>query len=652
MTPLALVPNSALVVRPDRSGSEQATKPFLSRIQKRPTKITCLKPPAITALALAALILVSALPYAAQAAPPGTWSPTGSLGVFYAATATRLASGQVLVAGSDSGGHVGTAYIYNTTSGTFSWVNTLLVAPCDEHTATLLPNGKVLTAGGWAVFWDGQTVRNEYEAAAQLYDPAAGHFSTTAHMSVSRDGHTATLLPNGKVLVAGGGSGQQGQWSINDTSELYDPFPETWSPTIGNLLTARRDHTATLLPNGKVLVAGGWHPFNGNLASAELYDPTLGTWGATGGIGTKRERHTATLLPNGKVLVTGGYNDIDGYLASAELYDPAANGGVGAWSPTGPLGTARVNHTATLLQNGKVLVAGGSNSSGALASAKLYDPLNETWEATGIMGIARSSHAATLLQNGKVLAAGGSNSSGALDSAELYDPQPPPRVKLPALLAFFPFDGDARDASGNGRHGTVPGFGPYLVPGYQGQAYFFNGVLDYIIVPLDINPGNHPRLTMGGWAKKADSSSPVQPIITHDIGGYGRQVGLDSRGGGIGWSAFCGTGGVLGAVPAILDKWTFVAVVYDQIAQTVKLQVDDMMLTKTGVSLGPGDSALYIACAPTFQTYFRGAIDNIFVFGDALTNQQLAYIRSGGAKTIMTAARKIDPGILFLLLMD
>jgi len=519
------------------------------------------------------------------------------------------------------------------------------------HTATLLPSGKVLVAGG-----SNENYFNLY--GAEIYDPATEKWSSTGNLKTARSDHSATLLPSGQVLVAGGGFGIY-------SAELYDPGTTTWSYT-GSLKTGRVGHTATLLPNGKVLVTGGtllpslqedWE----TLDSAELYDPAEGNWSYTGPMHTKRQGHTATLLPNGQVLVTGGSDgsgSVSGVHASAELYDPAA----GTWSYTCVLKAQRERHTATLLPNGKVLVAGGSYVF-PLSSAELYDPAAGTWSYTGPMNAQRRSHTATLLADSRVLAAAGYGGNaypyGYLGTADLYEPEPPPRVKLPALLAFFPFENvqgrDARawDASGNGRHGTVPGMGPYLLPGYQGQACFFNGVTDYIEVPLDINPGKYPRLTMGGWARKADSSSPVQPIITHDIGGYGRQVGLDTRGGGVGWSAFCGpTGHVLGAVPAILGKWTFVAVFYDQIAQTVKLQVDDMVLTKTGVSLGPGDSALYIACAPMFQTYFRGAIDNVFVFGDALTNQQLAYIRSGGAQAILTARRKANPSLLLLLLGD
>src|ERR1041385_641288 len=143
-----------------------------------------------------------------------------------------------------------------------------------------------------------------------------------------------------------------------------------------------------------------------------------GTWAATGSLGTARTLHTATLLPNGKVLVAGG-NNYSGILGSAELYDPAS----GTWAATGSLGTARVFHTATLLPSGKVLVAGGAHSSGYLSSAELYDPGTGTWAATGSLGTAREFHTATLLPSGKVLVAGGGGTDGLpLPSAELYDP--------------------------------------------------------------------------------------------------------------------------------------------------------------------------------------------------------------------------------------
>jgi hypothetical protein len=138
--------------------------------------------------------------------------------------------------------------------------------------------------------------------------------------------------------------------------------------------------------------------------------------GSPGSLSTARYGHTSTLLSNGKVLVAGGSNG--SYLASAELYDPTS----GTWAATGSLNTARQMHTATLLSNGKVLVAGGFNG-GTLASAELYDPASGTWAATGSLNTARWIHTATLLSNGKVLVAGGIDNVGnPFASAELYDP--------------------------------------------------------------------------------------------------------------------------------------------------------------------------------------------------------------------------------------
>jgi hypothetical protein len=135
-------------------------------------------------------------------------------------------------------------------------------------------------------------------------------------------------------------------------------------------------------------------------------------------LNTARYLHTATLLPNGKVLVVGGYGS-SGLLSSAELYDPVS----GTWTTTGPMPVARFTHTATLLPNGKVLVAGGEGSGGELNTAVLYDPASGTWTVTGHLNIARTFHTATLLPNGKVLVAGGGNyyGSSVTSVTELYD---------------------------------------------------------------------------------------------------------------------------------------------------------------------------------------------------------------------------------------
>jgi hypothetical protein len=237
---------------------------------------------------------------------------------------------------------------------------------------------------------------------------AATAWSTTGSMTIGRWGHTATLLPSGQVLVAGGmGTGT----SFLSSAELYDPVTGGWRAT-GPMTVGRRSHTATLLPSGKVLVAGGCCDGGAVLISAEVYDPVAGTWSPTRNMTSARSSHTATLLPSGKVLAAG-------WDASAELYDPESE----SWNPTGSMHVARVVHTATLLPLGKVLVAGGCcDSSGMLDSAELYDPLTATWSETGNMAVARHSHTETLLPSGRVLVAGGSGHSGFLSSAELYDP--------------------------------------------------------------------------------------------------------------------------------------------------------------------------------------------------------------------------------------
>jgi autotransporter-associated beta strand protein len=321
----------------------------------------------------------------------------------YVHTTTLLPNGKVLVAGGNTNGTVlSSAELYDPAAGT--WTATGAMSTNRYiHTATLLPNGKVLIAGGY---------HNSPLSSAELYDPATGTWTATGAMNTERYGHTATLLPNGMVLVAGGVSGAP----YLSSAELYDPATETWTAT-GAMSTERYGHTATLLPNGKVLVTGG---YNGSvyLSSAELYDPAMETWTATSAMSPRRYFHTETLLPNGKVLVAGGITNNSTVLSSAELYDPAT----GTWTATGAMSTRRYVHTATLLLNGKVLVTGGLTNfnNPTVSSAELYDPATGTFTATGAMSAARYYHTATLLPNGKVLVAGGRLGGTYLSSAELY----------------------------------------------------------------------------------------------------------------------------------------------------------------------------------------------------------------------------------------
>jgi hypothetical protein len=322
-------------------------------------------------------------------------------------TATLLAGGAVLIAGGYNGSFLSEADLYDSVIGTNTVTGSLNIARADQ-TATLLTNGMVLVAGGYNYNSDNA------DNSAELYNPATGTWIMTNSMNTARYGQTATLLTDGLVLVAGGNG-------ATTSAELYSNG--TWLVT-GSMNVGHERHTATLLTNGKVLVAGGEYIDDDFVINAELY--SNGTWLVTGALNFPRSEHTATLLPNGKVLIAGGQGaaPLGGdplTLSSAELYDPAT----GMWTMTGSLNTARHNHTATLLPNGKVLVAGGLNSSIYAADsiyatyAELYDPVAGTWTNTGALNFPRYYHTATLLPDGKVLVAGG---SPIINGNELYNP--------------------------------------------------------------------------------------------------------------------------------------------------------------------------------------------------------------------------------------
>jgi Galactose oxidase, central domain/Kelch motif len=265
------------------------------------------------------------------------------------------------------------------------------------HTATLLVDGRVLIAGG----------TRGTAHSAEFFVPGSGSFTPSGGSMVQvRTGHCATLLQDGRVLIVGGGDSGG---NLFKTAELFDPMTQSFTAT-GDLNQARTNATATLLQNGKVLIAGGQDSEGTVLSSAELYDPSTGTFIVSAKMHLARAQHTATLLSNGKVLLLGSISD----TGNAELFDPAA----GVFSGTGSLIQPRAHHTATLLPNGKVLVLGGTQvmppvGGGAAAqpvslnSAEVYDPAKGEFQTAGKLLVARDSHSATLLANGTVLVAGG-----------------------------------------------------------------------------------------------------------------------------------------------------------------------------------------------------------------------------------------------------
>jgi len=240
-----------------------------------------------------------------------------------------------------------------------------------------------------------------------LFNPASGTWTNTGAMNVARWLHTATLMANGKVLVAGGSS----NGTYLASAEIYDPARGTWTLT-SPMPGPHYNHVAALLPNGKVLVAAGQSP--ADLATADLYDPTTGSWTPAAPLNTARAGATASVLPNGKVLVVGGYNA--GALKSAEIYDAKSN----IWTFTGSLLAGRSSHAAVPLLDGKVLVAAGLTAIWT-NTAEVYEPATGLWTNTGSLNINRDGHTLTLLLNGKVLAAGGYNGGAPLASAEIYD---------------------------------------------------------------------------------------------------------------------------------------------------------------------------------------------------------------------------------------
>ena len=336
-------------------------------------------------------------------------------------TATVLRDGTVLVVGghdgelppSEDGTHVSlaTAELYDAASGSWSATASMGSARA-SHTATLLPDGHVLVVGGGG---EAEPMEGPARSAtAELYDPSTGTWSPTGSMTEPRGNFSATLLPDGTVLVAGGSPNYR-------EAELYDPIRGEWTAT-GSMAEGRMAHSATLLLDGTVLVAGGCACSEPPpTASAELYHPTTGAWAATGSMADGRMAHAATLLAGGSVLVAAD-GLFDDKPASTELYDASA----GRWTSNGEMAFGSVDSSTTLLSGGRVLVSGGydrkrvlGSEPAPLASVEVFDPATGRWTATTSMGTARQGHSMTLLSDGRVLVVGGGGTNAR--AAELFD---------------------------------------------------------------------------------------------------------------------------------------------------------------------------------------------------------------------------------------
>jgi hypothetical protein len=328
----------------------------------------------------------------------------------------------VMATQADNENYVATAIAVSMTNPTSFSLTGTTTAERTYHTAALLNDGRVLVAGNAS--FDYNTFYLIGEHSAELYDPLSGTFARTGNMIASRYAQTSTLLPSGEVLITGGISDDvfdytQAGIPALASAELFDASTGSFTST-GSMAEVRSGHTATLLNNNKVLITGGASAgagppyFADGSNTAEIYDPLTKVFTTTGSMVTARVQQTATLLADGKVLIAGGAPSSNP-TAAAELYDP----GTGASTPTGSMKSARFGHTATLLQDGRVLITGGfSDENPAISNtAEIYDPATHSFVATGSMALGRSFHTATLLPDGTVLVVDGQSLV-----AELYDP--------------------------------------------------------------------------------------------------------------------------------------------------------------------------------------------------------------------------------------
>ncbi len=347
----------------------------------------------------------------------------------YAAKAVRLLSGKVLVlGGANSTGNLLSPEIYdpNGNDGAGSWTETKnMNTPRSSAGVVLLSSGKVIVAGG-------KNSSNTVLKSVEIFDPDNNSWSSAQDMLAERYGAGIALLADGRVLVAGG-SGTGDNYYLT-SSEIFDPNQNggagSWTSTAD--ISMGRGPVLTTLNSSKVLATGGYNwSWGGSVNTSEIFDPNgnggAGSWTVTENMIDERTEHTATLLANGKVLVIGGKSPHTAPW-TAEIFDPDGNAGSGSWTLAPALENSNVlfyENRATLLPNGTVLVI-GFNTGSPVPMAKIFDPSANNgigkWIATADMSTVRIYPTATLLANGKVLVAGGYSSTTVFSSTEIYTP--------------------------------------------------------------------------------------------------------------------------------------------------------------------------------------------------------------------------------------
>ena len=540
---------------------------------------------------------------------PPLWVPVGNMAVERAGlTAALLANGKVLVVG---GGRI--AELYDPLIRKFSLTGTPFCGHGGWPTATLLPDGGVLVTGG-----------DTEPRCVEIYDPETAVFSRVGDLNADHWWHTATLLRDGRVVIAGGNKRQDDASVSQAVAEIYDPVTQSFSLT-GSLKLDRQEHTAILLPSGKVLVTGGIRLFPSDelecIGSPELYDPTTGTFTPIGIGGISDTCWTkATLLNNGNVLVTSERRQ-------AHLFDPVTE----TFRPTGIMTERRKWHAATLLASGEVVITGGTPNLQpitALATAEIYDPITETFKAIDAMGDARFQHTAVLLADVSVLVPGGRMSGGELNSAELWIPS-----GATDLVSWWPGDGNTYDVVG-GNHGSLAN-GASFGDGIIGQAFSFDGTGTVDLGKLGAAPAQG---TIELWINSSVVDGP-RSAFTTNLAGNENAVSFEEQLEG-GFIAVVGISSPQNSHYTFTSTftanvWHHVAFVWINGGSEIKGYFDGVESFSTPTNpFFPSsfpDAKIGIGVATSPERYWKGLVDDVRIYNLALTVDEIKSIYEAGS---------------------